>query len=308
MYGNNDEHEKNKILIVDNDRSHILILSNILKPLYSIFAAKDGKTAVKIAKENTPDLILLDVVMPDMTGYEVFAALKNHENTSRIPVMFITGLDGIEEEEKGFELGAVDYITKPFKDAIVRARVKTQLQIVEYIRQIESFGRTDLLTQIHNRRSFEMQINTEWYRALREKEPLSMLMIDIDHFKKYNDTYGHIQGDEALREVADIFKRTSKRRTDFISRWGGEEFALLLPGTDLHGALELAEAIRVNVENSLIPCIEEARKGENTSITVSVGVNTKMPCENDSVTEFIFSADKALYTAKNTGRNRVCHE
>ena len=292
---------QHKILIVDNDRLPTLLLSNILKPTYSVFSEKDGKAAIKFAKENSPDLILLDVVMPDMSGHEVLIELKKDLDTSKIPVIFITGLDGAADEEKGFELGAVDYITKPFRDSVVRARVKTHLQVTDYIRRIEALGMTDLLTQLNNRRSFDNQLDIEWSRAMRENSPLSILMIDIDHFKKYNDSYGHLKGDETLKIVADVFKKSSKRKTDFVARWGGEEFAILLPGTDIDGAFSLAEDIRLNIEQTPIPL----KDGDATSVTISIGAATKIPSKNDTITDFISAADNALYIAKRTGRNKV---
>lgn len=292
--------EKFKILIVDDERSNILALNHILKPTYSTFAAIDGKTALHITREIFPDLILLDVIMPDISGFEVLAELKHDDLTRKIPVIFITSLDSIEDEEKGFALGAVDYITKPFHSAIVRARVKMQQQIIEYIRTIEQLSTVDMLTNVFNRRGFDERIGTEWHRAIREGESLSVLMIDIDKFKNYNDTYGHLQGDLALQTVAEVIKQTLKRALDFVSRFGGEEFIVLLPNTDLDGALVVAEEIRANIERAVIP-------ETTTSITVSIGVHTQVPVINDRIDLFISGADIALYAAKESGRNRVCY-
>lgn len=297
-----DKKEKLKILIVDDERSNILALNHILKPTYATMVAIDGRTAIIIAKENLPDLILLDVVMPDMTGFEVLAELKWDARTRKIPVIIISGLDSAEDEETGFFLGAVDYITKPFHNSIVLARVKTHLQMSEYIREIERFGMMDPLTNIPNRRNFDHRIDVEWKRALREKEPLSILMVDIDKFKDYNDTYGHTQGDTLLQIIADVFVKSIKRGSDFVVRWGGEEFIVLLPNTDLPGAMELAERIRGNVERTPIP----TPSGTNTFATVSIGVNRVVPTPSDTIVSFVDKADKAMYTAKNTGRNKVC--
>jgi diguanylate cyclase (GGDEF)-like protein len=296
--------EKNKILIVDDDRSLILALNHILNPSYNVFAAKDGQMALDMVKENKPDIILLDVIMPDMTGFEVLQRLKMTEDTRKIPVIFITGLDDADEEEKGFILGAADYITKPFKESIVKARVKTQLQMADYIRQIENFGITDPLTQLPNRRYLDNQMTVEWNRAMREREYLSVFLIDIDFFKKYNDTYGHIEGDRLLQSFAIICKEPPKRSTDVVARWGGEEFIVLLPNTDAQGAMMLAELTRSKIEDAVFVC----RDGQATKITVSIGVSTLLPDTSSTIIDFLAKVDKALYNAKNSGRNKVCFE
>jgi diguanylate cyclase (GGDEF)-like protein len=285
---------KQKILIVDDDRSNILVLNHILKPTYSTLAAISGEAAIEIAKTAIPDLILLDVIMPDMTGFETLSILKREDSLRRVPVIFITALDSTEDEEKGFALGAVDYITKPFHNSIVRARVKTHLQMMAYIREIEKFGKTDVLTGLPNRRSFNEQINIEWSRAMREKEPLSVLMIDIDDFKQYNDKHGHLQGDVLLQTIAGVFLKSVERSVDFIARWGGEEFIILLPNAELGEAVKVAERVRANVENTIIA-------------TISLGVNTEIPIAGGTIDEFIAKADTMLYDAKKTGKNKVCY-
>lgn len=297
-----NETEKMRILIVDDERSNITILNHILKPAYSTLVAIDGKTAIEIARQTMPDLILLDIVMPDLSGYEVLTILKRDEAMCRIPVMIITALDSADDEEKGLNLGAADYITKPFHDTVVKARVKTHLKMVEYIREIERFGMTDMLTGLPNKRSFNERITAEWSRAKREKEPLSILMIDLDDFKAYNDTYGHLQGDVILANVADIFRSVVKRNGDFVCRWGGEEFAILLPNTDLDSAFFVAENIRKAMEKMAVATID----GKMTSVTVSIGVNCEVPLVNGEFSEFIAKADGLLYAAKKGGKNQVC--
>jgi diguanylate cyclase (GGDEF)-like protein len=297
-----NETEKMRILIVDDERSNITILNHILKPAYSTLVAIDGKTAIEIARQTMPDLILLDIVMPDLSGYEVLTILKRDEAMCRIPVMIITALDSADDEEKGLNLGAADYITKPFHDTVVKARVKTHLKMVEYIREIERFGMTDMLTGLPNKRSFNERITAEWSRAKREKEPLSILMVDLDDFKTYNDTYGHLQGDIILANVADIFRSVVKRNGDFVCRWGGEEFAILLPNTDLDSAFFVAENIRKAMEKMAVATID----GKMTSVTVSIGVNCEVPLVNGEFSEFIAKADGLLYAAKKGGKNQVC--
>ena len=288
------------ILIVDDEKMNVDILGGILSPMYNLLISRNGSRALEIAKANTPDLILLDVLMPDMTGFEVIEKLKESDETSMIPVIFITGLTSADDEEKGFFLGAVDYITKPFNRAIVKARVNTHIKIVDQMRTIERIGLIDPLTKISNRRGFEDRLNIEWGRAKREASPISILIVDIDKFKTYNDTYGHQQGDAALKSLAETMTETLKRSVDFCARWGGEEFVILLPGTDKAGAAVVAEEVRENVEAMII----ETEDGGKTKITVSIGVNSLIPEALNTVKDFIEKADQALYKAKESGRNR----
>jgi len=293
---------KNSILIVDDEKSNLKYLNHLLGNDYSIFIAKNGQEAIEIAKSVSPDLILLDILMPGMDGYEVFSALKSYETTRDIPVIFITGLGSNEDEEKGLASGAVDYITKPFSAEVIRFRVQNQIRIINQIRAVEGLSMTDQLTGIPNRRSFDQQLNKEWRRAAREKTSIGILMMDVDRFKIYNDTYGHQQGDAALQAVATTLAKSLRRPADFAARWGGEEFAVLLPVTDIEGALNIAELIRKNIEATIILCAD----GTQANVTASIGANVQTPAQNDSMDEFIYNADKALYTAKETGRNRVC--
>jgi diguanylate cyclase (GGDEF)-like protein len=294
---------ENSLLIVDDDTSSLMELIHILQPHYKIYTAKDGASALKKAEKSPPDLILLDIIMPEMDGYEVFAELKKSENTKGIPVIFITGLDSIADEEKGLTMEAADYISKPFSPLIVKLRVRNQIQMLNQLRVIERMSMTDQLTEIPNRRSFVSRLHLEWDRAVREHAPISILIVDVDHFKKYNDIYGHQQGDAALTAVAKIFTQSLRRPADFAARLGGEEFVVLLPHTDLTGALAVAEQIRASTENAVIPCAD----GSDTKLTVSIGVNTQHPTQKCMVDFLALYADKALYAAKNAGRNRVCH-
>ena len=296
------EQRKNSILIVDDQKTNIIALTNILNEEYKVYAVIDSWEAVETAEEDMPDLILLDIVMPKMDGYEVIAALKNSEKARDIPVIFITGLDSADAEEKGLALGAVDYISKPFHAPIVKIRVQNQIKLLEQYRTIERLSMLDQLTELPNRRSFESRLNLEWGRALREQTPISMLMIDIDKFKNYNDTHGHQQGDAALVAVADMFGAVLKRPGDFAARWGGEEFIVLLPNTNTEGALDVAEQLRGFVEEMEIPCTG----GLTTKVTLSIGINTRIPGHTFTMDEFIKYADEALYEAKAKGRNRVC--
>jgi len=289
------------ILITDDEKSNLDILGSILSPTYNLLISRNGPRALELAKEHRPDLILLDVLMPGMSGFEVITKLQESEATSRIPVIFITGLTSAHDEEKGFFLGAVDYIAKPFNKAIVKARVNTHIRIVDQMRIIERIGMIDPLTRIPNRRGFEDRLGAEWNRAMREKKPMGILVIDIDNFKIYNDTYGHQQGDAALVAFAELASKALLRTTDYAARWGGEEFVVLLPGSDMDGAEEVAERVRESTEAAIV----RTESGDETRMTVSVGLNSAVPGADDSVDEYIRAADQALYQAKEQGRNRV---
>ena len=296
--------DSKKILIVDDEKMNIVALAQFLKQQYEIIVAIDGATALEAAEKYVPDIILLDVLMPDMNGFDVLIKLKDSAATMHIPVIFITGLSSAGDEARGLSLGAVDYITKPFNNSIVKARIKTHLKMSEYVRTIEKLCMLDGLTGLPNRRGFDARMKAEWGRAMREQKPLGLIMLDIDKFKTYNDTYGHPQGDLLLLAIAENLAKTLNRSTDFSSRWGGEEFIVLLPDTGIEGTLKIAEQLRVNVKNTLVPCSD----GTNTSATVSLGAVSMIPGENDSAPVFIAEADKLLYNAKRTGRDRVCAE
>jgi len=288
------------ILITDDEKANLDILGGILSPVYNLLISRSGSRTLELAELHKPDLILLDVLMPEMSGFEVITKLKESEITEKIPVMFITGLTSVENEEKGFLLGAVDYIVKPFNKSIVKARVNTHIKIIDQMRTIENIGFIDSLTKIANRRGFENRLSVEWSRAFREKTPIGILIIDIDKFKNYNDTYGHQQGDAALKAFAQAASGVLLRSVDFIARWGGEEFIMLLPGADMKGAAEVAERLRKSIEDLILP----TEDGEETRITISLGINSIIPQCEVSSDELIKEADQALYKAKGLGRNR----
>ncbi|MDR1836068.1 MAG: diguanylate cyclase [Treponema sp.] len=295
------EAQKNSLLIVDDENANLKVLTHILGSEYTIFTATSGANAIAKAKELFPDLILLDILMPEMDGYQTLSGIKNCVEIQKIPVIFITGLDSDEDEEKGLSLDAADYITKPFSAPIVKLRVRNQIQIINQMRTIERLSMIDQLTNIPNRRSFDDRLQMEWKQAIREQTPISLLMMDMDEFKKINDMYGHQQGDIVLQTVSDILMKSFKRPGDFTARWGGEEFIVLLPNTSLNGALDVAEKIRINIENTEI----QRDDGLRLKITLSIGVNSMIPDQYSSLDTFISNADKALYAAKNAGKNRV---
>jgi len=290
---------KYNVLIVDDEITNLVTLTDILEPEYDIAALRDSLDVIETVRSDMPDLILLDIIMPNMNGFDVLKLLKKSKMTRDIPVIIITGLDDIETEEKGLVLGAADYIAKPFHAPIVKLRVRNQIKILDQFHTILRLSMHDPLTGLPNRRNFETRMSYEWSRAQREQTPLSILMIDIDHFKMYNDTFGHQQGDMALVTVVSTFAQVLKRPGDFAVRWGGEEFIILLPNTDSTGAQEVAEQLRKSVEEAEVP-------GKQISnLTISIGVNTWTYGQESSIDELIQNADTALYEAKHNGRNRV---
>ncbi|MCL2126274.1 MAG: diguanylate cyclase [Oscillospiraceae bacterium] len=296
-----EEESKNSILIVDDVESNLLALSRILDSEYSIFTAGSGREAILAAEESQPDVILLDILMPEMDGYQVLAELREREKTRNIPVIFISGLSDALDEEIGLTLGAADYISKPFSPTIAKLRVQNQIKILNQLRTIERLSMIDQLTAVPNRRGFDYHASMEWGRAIREKTPLGILLIDVDKFKDFNDTYGHRQGDEVLTMVAKTMNKSLNRRSDYIARWGGEEFVALLPSTDLTGSLEVAERIRASIEDTAIGLPD----GTEARITISIGVSAMIPTNDSMMEDFFVRADMALYKAKEAGRNRV---
>lgn len=299
-----DTSKRQKILIVDDVPDNIRVLMETLKDDYAIVPAVNGPTALKIAEESPPpDLIILDILMPEMDGYEVIKRLKENDKTRYIPVIFVTAISEVINEAMGFQLGAVDYITKPFHPHIVKVRVKTHLELKRRGDILEMLSSMDSLTDIPNRRRFDEFLESEWRRAIRNQTPISLVMIDIDFFKQYNDRYGHAAGDECLQRVAQTLSDTTHRSHDLLARYGGEEFAVVLPETDTQGATSLAQRMRTNVEKIDIRH-EDSHVARH--ITISLGVATEIPSAESASGTFIRNADRALYKAKHFGRNQVC--
>ena len=292
-----------KILIIEDSKLNREILHKILYKDYAIAFAHDGVEALEKVKTEQPDLILLDIILPGIDGFDVLAELRKCDTSRSIPVIIISARANPDDEVKGLQLGAVDYITKPFHEIVVNARVETQVRILKQMRTIESFGFVDTLTGIPNRRQFDLNLEREWNRAKRDKQPISIMMIDADRFKTYNDTHGHQQGDVALQTLAGTITSSLKRSTDLSARWGGEEFAVLLPNTTLDGAIQVAEDVRKNIESASVP-VSDSDLYHN--LTISMGVAQMLPEKDNSIANLILHADKALYNAKDMGRNRVC--
>ena len=290
-----------RVLIVDDEMINIKVLIATLEG-FDCIIAKDGERAIELARGSIPpDLILLDVIMPDMSGYEVCTQLKKDTLTKDIPIIFITSKDEVEDEAKGLEMGAVDYITKPFSPSIVRARVTNHIQLKKQRDILLKLNVTDPLTNIPNRRLFNDTLEYECRSASRTQTPLSLIMIDIDHFKQINDSEGHQFGDECLQRVAMELKRAITRSTDLVARYGGEEFIALLPATDQQGAYEIAERMRESVAE-----ISFSAPHENIQISISLGLASPTPGTTFEPESLIAAADEKLYQAKESGRNRIC--
>ncbi len=290
-----------RLLVVDDQAPNVQAIYQAFKADHQVLVATGGKQALKIAQDKQPDLILLDVVMPDMDGHEVCRRLKADPLTRDIPVIFVTALSDEAAETQGLALGAVDFISKPINPAIVRARVKTHLTLKAQSDLLRQWVYVDGLTGVRNRRAFDEQLASEWGRSVREGRPLSVILLDVDFFKRYNDHFGHQMGDACLRSLATFLRQTVKRPGDLVARYGGEEFACLLPGTPLQGALEFAEVLRQGVEALGLP---HAPSSVSPVVTVSLGVCSATGTPSSSAEQFLRSADEQLYLAKESGRNR----
>ncbi|MET0265051.1 MAG: diguanylate cyclase [Duganella sp.] len=293
-----------RILVVDDAMENIQILHQALRGEHEVQFALSGEKALELATAQQPDLILLDAVMPGMDGYAVCAALQASPRLQDIPVIFVTALNKPEDETRALEAGAVDFISKPFNVAVVRARVHSQLTIKRQADAMRELSMTDGLTGVANRRNFNDRFDAEWRRCSRAGLPLSLIMIDIDHFKLYNDRYGHQAGDLCLQAVSAAMKGCASRPQDLLARYGGEEFILLLPQEGPDGAEAVAQRIQDEVRKLALP--HEASP-TSASVTISMGLATAMPpLELAEANALIRSADANLYRAKQTGRDRYC--
>lgn len=297
---------KPTLLVVDDEPANIQALGTLLKDEYRIRVATNGEKALAMVQakdQASPDLILLDIEMPGIDGYEVCRRLKQDPATNSIAIIFVTARDSANDEEHGLNLGAVDYIAKPINPAIVRARVRTHINLKRKTDLLEQYALLDGLTGIPNRRFFDDLLDKEMHRCQRDDLPLSLIMMDVDHFKNFNDHYGHGSGDQCLQKVAAALNAVVSRGGDRVCRYGGEEFVALLPGTDAKGAREVGEHLRAAVEALAIP---HEYSSAAAVVTLSLGSATIEPGQHGCDTQTLLSqADKALYAAKSAGRNRV---
>ncbi len=292
-----------RLLVVDDQAVNIQVLYEIFRADHEIFMASSGSQAIDFCLRTPPDLILLDVIMPDMDGHEVCRRLKADPSTQDIPIIFVTAQESAADETLGLTLGAVDFISKPVNPAVVRARVNAQLTIKRQADLLRSLAFIDGLTGVANRRHFDEALEKEGRQSLRNQTPLTIIMIDIDHFKQFNDNYGHLEGDTCLRQVAHALRQCVGRPYDLLARYGGEEFVCLLPGTDLSGALTKADDLAIAVQALAIP---HGNSSVAPIVTISLGIAIANITDELSTDTLLAAADEQLYEAKRQGRNRVC--
>ena len=290
-----------KILIIEDSMVQAAQLKTILSDEYEVTIEQQAKQGLEEARSGAYSLILLDVIMPDMDGFMLLKKLQEKDSTRHIPVIMITSLSNIENEQLGLTLGAVDYIAKPFHPLIVKARVNTHIKLYQYRRQIEDQSMTDPLTGVANRRRHDRYAAIKWQDAGRLQVPLSICMFDIDKFKIYNDSFGHPAGDKVIASVAKAASGCLRRTTDFFARYGGEEFVAVMLGDDADKAFEHFIAIRQAIEDLHIP----HNPAVSPWVTVSVGGVTAVPQPEHSYDTWLQIADTMLYDAKRFGRNQV---
>ena len=290
------------ILTVEDDEAIGALIGGVLSSEFDTNSARSGAAALAIAADTLPDLILLDVGLPDMDGFEVCRRVKAHPLLAEIPVIFLTSRTSSTDEVDGLEAGGIDYITKPINPTILRARVRNHIELKRSRDALARMARLDGLTGIANRRTFDDLLLREWRRQARTGQPLAVIMIDVDHFKQFNDTYGHGLGDDCLKQVTKAAEGALQRPADIVARYGGEEFVALLPDTNLDGAMAVAEGIRVAVASLEIP-----HSGSKAAkhVTISLGVATMIPEADKEPAALLEVADGQLYAAKSDGRNRA---
>lgn len=291
-----------KVLVIDDSKLEVKVLEDILREEYEVITALTGEEGVKKARTEAPALILLDIVMPGMDGFEILEILKGTDSTKEIPVVFLTALSDESTEEKGFMKGATDYIKKPFNPHIVRARVRTHVKLYLYMKTIETQMSVDGLTGAFNRRAFDEQKQRLWDKALIEQVPLSLFIVDIDFFKRVNDTYGHGEGDFVLKTTVNEMQKALLWEQAYLARYGGEEFAVLFYGKTAGESELIAEELRERIRKLNIPNIHS---DVCPFLTVSIGGCTLIPADDRKVSDIVEIADNMLYQAKNSGRNRT---
>jgi len=280
--------KRDRVLVVDDQPGNVRVLGEVLREEYDVYFATSGEKAIEIAATSDVDLILLDVVMPGLDGFEVCRRLKSDDRTKGIPIIFVTAREEVSDETSGFDAGGVDYITKPIRPPIVRARVRTHLKLKHAHDLLESLASLDGLTGIANRRRFDACLEQEWKRCARGDAAFSLALVDVDHFKKFNDTHGHAKGDDCLRAVAQSLASLSRRPSDLAARYGGEEFGLIFPETDAGGMRTLMHGLI-----------------EHAPVSVSAGAITLVPALDRSPLLALQTVDELLYEAKANGRGQV---
>lgn len=290
------------ILLIDDSPDSIRLLSGFVRDLARVIFATSGAAGIALARSRHPDLILLDVEMPGLDGYQVCRQLKDDPQTQRASVLFVTSHHSSFHEVAAFDAGAVDFLSKPLTPAVVRARVQTHLTLKRQSDTLQRLAMLDGLTGIHNRAYLDEQLDLEWRRHQRQQMALGFALVDIDHFKLFNDHYGHQEGDLCLRRVAQTLAASSRRPGEFTARYGGEEFALLLPGLTGGALQRTGDRLCEQIRQLDIP---HGRSLTAPVVSVSIGLASVMPTRDALPTLLVGLADKALYQAKLAGRNRA---
>jgi diguanylate cyclase (GGDEF)-like protein len=297
-------HGRHGVLIVDDQPTNVHVLAEALRDEYTLYFATSGDAALARAAQGEVDLVLLDVQMPGLDGFEVCRRLKADERTRGLPVIFVTTLGEVADETRGFDVGGVDYITKPISPPVVRRRVRTHLELKDARDRLEQLASNDALTGVANRRRFDACLDQEWRRAVRARHWLSLVLLDVDYFKRFNDHYGHARGDAGLTAVAHALASACRRPADLVARYGGEEFALVLPQTEPDGAralvLSALERVReLAIEHADSPC--------GPYVSLSAGALSLVPAERDNAADALKQTDWLLYEAKEGGRRQCIH-
>lgn len=293
-----------KILIVDDQVANIKIMQNVFDEGYELFFALNGQDALGLSLSNAPDIILLDIELGEMNGLEVCAKLKEDPATENIPIIFVTSHDSIQQETTCWEAGGVDFIHKPINAVTTKHRVNIHLKLKEQSDLLLRLAYQDGLTHLANRRHLDQILDKEWLRGKRSRFSVALIMIDIDHFKQFNDVYGHQEGDSCLQKVASALRLSIHRPDDIVARYGGEEFCCLLPNTDVEGAELVATNIANAVNNLNIP---HEKSLVSDRVTLSMGVSVMFPSADNQPSDLIKSADELLYQAKNLGRSTIAY-
>jgi diguanylate cyclase (GGDEF)-like protein len=298
------------ILLVDDDTGAIQLMGRILADVGDLRFATNGQDALRLARESAPDLILLDAEMPGMSGFELLKTLKAQSSLADVPVIFITSHIEAGFEVSALDMGAADFIAKPLKSSRVLARVRTQLRVKHMADELRRNATTDALTGVANRRQFDESLEREWLRARRSGDPVALLMIDVDHFKLYNDLYGHPKGDVCLRHVAQALSSACKRPADLVARYGGEEFMILLPQTPRCGAQRIAQQV-LDAVAALGIFHEDSQTTHYVSVSVGIACFDDASASRENLShalrasDLVQAADKALYSAKQAGRGQA---
>lgn len=293
---------KEKILLASSDDALIDQLITGLEKEFQIEIAQSGEMVYNSClQDSAPDLVLMDIDLEDLNGYETCLKINDNTQSHNISVILFSPEKDSKQEVKAFDAGANDFIVVPCAKEVIKARIRVLLRLKRTTDLLEQFSRLDSLTEIPNRREFDRLLEKEWLRAKRSHSSISLILIDVDYFKKYNDNYGHLEGDQCLKDVSQVIEQNIRRAHDIVARYGGEEFVVILPDTDKNGAIKVAEQIKEGLSKKNIPhnFSEIAQH-----ITVSQGISTIIPVSPLTPRNLIDSADVALYSAKNAGRNR----